>query len=280
MLIATFCFAIMNVTVKMLPNIPIFEIIFFRSVITLGMAMLALKQKGIPMFGTNKKLLLLRGLFGSISLLLYFITLQEVPLASAVTIQYLSPIFSTLIAIFILGQPMKPIKWLFYAIAFAGVFVVKGFDDRISLLMFLCGVGSAILSGFSYNTIAKLKNEDDPLVVVMYFPLVTLPLSIIPTAMTWVTPTWTELFWLLIMGVSTQLGQLYMTRSYQVENIGKVAIFQYIGLVFALMFGYFLFDETFNTQSISGMVLLAGGVIMSAIYGTIETKKLSAVSKN
>jgi hypothetical protein len=49
MLIATFCFAIMNVTVKMLPNIPIFEIIFFRSVITLGMAMLALKQKGIPM---------------------------------------------------------------------------------------------------------------------------------------------------------------------------------------------------------------------------------------
>jgi drug/metabolite transporter (DMT)-like permease len=275
MLLATFFFAIMNVTVKVLPGIPVYEIIFFRSLVTLVMSAIAIKQKGLSFLGNNKKLLILRGLFGSAGLLLYFITVKEMPLASAVVIQYLSPIFSTILAIYILHQPMKPIKWLFYVIAFVGVFVVKGFDSRISMTMFACGVGSAIFSGLAYNMIGKLKGQDDPLVVVMYFPLVTLPLIAIPTAMVWVTPSWVELCWLIGMGVSTQLAQLLMTRAFQAEDISKVAIFQYVGLIYALVFGYFIFDESFNLQSIAGMLLLVAGVVLSAIYGTIETKKLN-----
>lgn len=279
MLLATFFYALMNVTVKKLDTIPVYEIMFFRALVTLVMTVAMIKHKGISLHGNNKKLLFLRGLFGSVSLFLYFVTLKHIPLASAVILQYLSPIFSTLMAIFILKQPMKPIKWVFYAIAFAGVFVVKGFDPRVSSLMFLCGLGSAMLSGLGYNSIAKLKSYDDPYVVVMYFPLVTLPLVLIPTLINWVTPNWEEFLWLIAMGVVTQVAQVLMTRAFQTENIGKVVIFQYTGLVFALGFGYLFFNETLNLQSISGMLLVAGGVILSAVYGTMEKRKQIPLQK-
>lgn len=273
MMLATFFYSVMNVAVKKLPGIPVYEIIFFRAVITLLMSVVAVKRAGLSLAGNNKPLLIARGVCGMVSLYLFFVTLKQIPIASAVVIQYLSPIFSTILAIFILGQPMKPIKWAFYAVAFAGVFMVKGFDHRVSMLMFLCGLGSAVVSGIGYNIIGKLKGQDDPRVVVMYFPLVTLPVISVPTLYNWVTPTWEELLWLIAMGVFTQLAQLYMTYSYQAENIGKVAIFQYIGIAYALVYGYLLFDETFNLQSLGGMLLVAGGVILSVIYGLWEKNK-------
>lgn len=274
MMLATLFFACMNVMVKLLPRIPVYEVIFFRSWITLLMSAVVIKRANISFWGNNKKLLLLRGLFGFFGLLLYFTTVKNMPLASAVTIQYLSPIFSTILAIYILKQPMQPIKWLFYIIAFAGVFLVKGFDARVDTLMLLVGIGSAIFSGLAYNIIGKLKGQDDPRVIVMYFPLVTIPLIIVPTIMFWETPTAMEWLYLIGMGVTTQLAQLYMTWAFQAENIGKVAIFQYLGMVYALLLGYFLFDESFNLLSFTGMMLLVGGVVLSVLYGIWEKRKL------
>ena len=276
MMLATLFFAGMNVMVKLLPRIPVYEVIFFRSWITLLMTAVVIKRANIPFWGNNKKLLLLRGLFGFFGLLLYFITVKNMPLAAAVTIQYLSPIFSTILAIYILKQPMQPIKWLFYIIAFVGVFLVKGFDARVDTPMLVVGIGSAIFSGLAYNMIGKLKGQDDPRVIVMSFPLVTIPLIIVPTIMFWETPTAIEWVYLIGMGVTTQLAQLYMTWAFQAEDISKVAIFQYLGMVYALLLGYFLFDESFSVLSFTGMMLLVGGVVLSVLYGIFEKRKLKA----
>lgn len=278
MMLATLFFAGMNVMVKLLPRIPVYEVIFFRALITLLMSAAVVKQAKLSFWGNNKKLLLLRGLFGFFGLITYFTTVKHMPLASAVTIQYLSPIFSTLLAIYILKQPMQPVKWLFYLVAFAGVVMVKSFDTRVDTFMLLVGVASAIFSGLAYNMIGKLKGQDDPRVIVMYFPLVTIPLIIIPTAMYWVNPTWEEWLYLIGMGVSTQLAQLYMTWAFQAENIGKVAIFQYLGMVYALLLGYFMFDETFDWRSFAGMVLLVGGVVLSVLYGIWEKRHAKALA--
>lgn len=276
MIIGSFFLGVMSLFIKLTPRIPVYELMFFRSIVTLVMTVFLVKRKKLPFWGNNKKVLILRGVFGSIGLLLYFITVKQMPLASAVTIQYLSPVFSTILAIFILTQPMPNFKWLFYVIAFAGVAMVKGFDDRVTTIMLVVGMASAVFSGLAYNMIAKLKGQDDPLTVVMYFPLVTIPLIAIPTIYTWVTPTWEELGFLIGMGVSTQLGQLFMTRAFQGENVGKVAIFQYLGIVWALLFGYFVFSETFTTQSLLGMLLVVAGVALSVLYGLWEKKRIKA----
>ena len=102
MLISSFAFSIMTLFVKFIDGIHAFEIIFFRSVFSLIFSLTYLKIKKIAPLGNNKKYLILRGVFGVTALTLFFITLQKIPLANAVTIQYLSPIFTAIFAIFAL----------------------------------------------------------------------------------------------------------------------------------------------------------------------------------
>ena len=124
MLIATFFFAIMNAGVKMLSGIPPIEIVFFRSLITFIISLSVLRLRNVYIFGKkeNRKILLTRGLAGAVALTLYYYTLQVMPLASAVTIQFISPIFTAILGIFIVKEKVSPLQWLFFLISFAELF--------------------------------------------------------------------------------------------------------------------------------------------------------------
>ncbi|MFW5760678.1 MAG: EamA family transporter, partial [Cyclobacteriaceae bacterium] len=101
MLLATFVFSSMNVCVKLVPHLPPVEIVFFRSLISLVLSYSFLKSQKEFSWGNNKLNLIMRGIFGAIALILYFKTLQHIPLASAVTIQFLAPIFTAIMGIFL-----------------------------------------------------------------------------------------------------------------------------------------------------------------------------------
>lgn len=273
MMLATFIFAVMNVLVKFLPNIPAIEIILFRSIVSFFMSGVTLKMKGIPLLGKNKKILLIRGLAGALALMMFFTTLQEIPLASAVTLMFLGPIFTTLIGIWIVGEKVRPIQWLFFAMSFVGIVMIKGFDQRISPFMALLGVGAAFFSGVAYNMIRKLKTSEHPLVIIFYFPLVTLPIVGIYSALNWVQPEGIEWLILIGVGVLTQIAQYFMTIAYQSEELSKVSNINFIGILYALGFGFFLFDETFNVLTYLGMAAVMTGVVLNVIFKNKKTNE-------
>lgn len=263
MILAGIFFALMNVSVKYVPHIPAIEIILFRSLFSLIFSFLILKKQHVPVFGNNKKLLILRGVVGSIGLIAFFYTLQKIPLASAVTIQYSSPIFTTILGIFLVKERVKPIQFLWFGISFAGVFVLQGFDTRVNLLYGSIGVVSALFSGLAYNVIRKLKNTEHPLVIIFYFPLVTLPFAGLVSYFTWVQPEgwdWAILLWI---GICTQAAQYFMTIAYQNANVAKVSSLSYLGILYALFFGFFLFGETFGLMSYVGMALVLAGILLN-----------------
>lgn len=163
MLLATFFFAVMNVFVKQLVNIPAMEIVFFRCLVSAAICFVGINRARVDWRGNNNALLLARGTFGTIALYTFFLTVQNIPLATAVTIQYLSPIFTTLIAVFLLGEKVKTLQWLFYALAFVGVFVMKGFDGSVSTAFLVTGIVSAFCSGMAYNLVRRLKEREHPL---------------------------------------------------------------------------------------------------------------------
>lgn len=107
MIISSFAFSLMHLCVKAMPHIPVFELVFFRSLGSLLITFFYLNKSRTPIFGNNKRVLFARGIFGTIGLCLFFITLQNIPLAGAVTIQYLSPVFTTLFAVILLGECVK-----------------------------------------------------------------------------------------------------------------------------------------------------------------------------
>jgi drug/metabolite transporter (DMT)-like permease len=266
MLLATFVFVLMNVGVKYVSHIPAIEIIFFRSLISLVMSASALKLQKVNLFGKNHKVLLVRGIAGSIALIMFFITLQNIPLASAATLMFLSPIFTAILGIWIVKEKVSPIQWLFFLLSFGGIVIIQGFDLRISPLMALLGVGAAFFSGVAYNMIRKLKTSEHPLVIIFYFPLVALPIAGIYSAMNWVMPQGTDWLILIGIGILTQVAQYFMTKSYQSEELSKVANLNFIGIVYALGLGYVFFDESFNFMTYIGMTLVITGVVLNVAF--------------
>ncbi len=266
MLLATFLFVTMNVFVKMVPHIPVMEIILFRSLVSLIISGVLIKFQGLNPWGVQKKYLLMRGFFGALALILFFATLQNIPLGSAVTIRYLTPVFTAFFGIFMLGEKVRKVRWIFFGIALLGVLMVKGFDPRISWLYFSMGVGSALFSGIAYNSIRKMKDSDHPLVIILYFPLVAIPICGVWSYFDWVQPQGWDWFHLIMIGLLTQTAQYFMTRAYHSDRVVKVSSVNYIGLVFALFYGIFLFDESYNLKVLLGMVVLLIGMFLNLYF--------------
>jgi drug/metabolite transporter (DMT)-like permease len=265
-LLSTIFFALMNVGVKYLKAMPAHEIVFFRAVVTLVVVYFLLRLRGLNPRGNNKKYLILRGVTVTAGLIMYFYTLQRMPLASAVTIQYLSPIFTIIIAGIMLKEPPRTVQWLFFLISFAGVVMVKGFDARVTVPELSIGVASAACSGLAYNFIRKLKDFDHPLVVVFYFPLVTVPIVGLYTFTHWVNPNPKEWIIMILVGLATTAAQIFMTKAYQIDKAANISNYNYLGTVYAIIIGYFFFGETLGPLAAGGIGLIILGVYLSSWY--------------
>lgn len=267
MFLSTLAFFAANVCVKQVAHIPAMETVFFRCTLSTFFCIVILKSAKASVIGSNHTMLLLRGLFGTIALFCFFLTIQNMPLASAQTIQYVSPIFTATIAIFVLKENVLPAQWLFYAIAFGGVLLIERFDERISPFYLALGLISAFCSGMAYNLVRSLRGKEHPLTVVLHFQLVGAVLGFISLFFQWEMPQGWDWVYLFLIGVLSQIGQMFLTNALQRERIAGVAIINYTGLVYALTVGWFVFGESQEMESLFGMSLVVVGVLLSVLYG-------------
>ncbi|WP_262713926.1 DMT family transporter [Salibacter halophilus] len=265
MLISALCFSLMQLCVKFLSHLPFTELVFFRSIVSLVLSLIILKRAGVHPLGNKRKYLVLRGIFGVIALSSFFFTLQNLPIATAIVIQYLSPMFTALFAIWILKEPMKPIQWLFFALSFAGIIVIKGFNDDIDLIYMIAGVVSAVFAGLAYNMIGKVKGSDHPVVVVFYFPLIATPIMGVVSLFYWETPVGWDWLIILAMGIFTQLAQVTMTKAWQAEEANQIAPLKYVGIIFALFWDYSIFGISHNWSMFVGIGLVISGVVANLL---------------
>ena len=266
MFVSTLFFALANVFVKQVAHLPTMEIVFFRCALGVIFCYVGLRRAGAGWRGSNRRLLLMRGLFGTTALYLFFLTVQNIPLASAMTIQYLSPIFTTIIAVFLLKESVKLFQWFCYALAFAGVLLIEQFDARITFVFLMLGAASAFCSGVAYNLVRTLRMREHPLTVVFHFQLVGLIIGFAFTLFDWKTPVGWDWLYLLLIGAFSQLGQIFLTDALQKERAASVAIVNYTGLTYGLLVGWFVFGETQTFESLLGMLLVVCGVVLSVIY--------------
>lgn len=263
MLISTTTFALVNTFVKFLGHIPAHELIFFRSIISLSLCLIAIKQQKLSVFGNNKPWLLVRGFAGVTALTLFFITLQNISMANAVSIQYLSPLFTAIIAIFLLKEKVKNMQWVYFAMAITGVIIIKGFDENLSWFYLGLGVVSSLFAGLAYNAVRKCKDTDKPVQVVLYFPLVATPIMAVWCLYHWVTPSGWDWLFLAIIGGGTQVAQIYMTKALHSDATHKVTPIKYIGAIYAIGIGYFVFAETLNLFNLVGIFVILAAVLLN-----------------
>ena len=273
MLLSTLSFAFMNAIVKYLVNFSTFQLVFFRSIGSLLITYSFLKSQGIPQWGNQKKLLILRSLVGVTSMILFFWGLHYISMGSAVTLRYISPVFAALLAVVFLKEVIKPVQWIFFFMAFAGVFLIKSYDSSGSSFGVLLVLLAAFFSAIVYILIAKIGSGDHPVVVVHYFMLLATVVGGIGSFFSWKTPSGKNLILLISLGFFGFFGQLFMTKAFRNGEAHMVAPFKYVEVLFTLLFGFFVLSEQYEFFQLLGTFLVIFGLVFNIFYKSYLKKE-------
>ena len=269
MAVGAFWFSLMSVCVKLAgQRLPSMEIVLFRGLLTLGLSYAIIRRQRLANpWGTHRPLLLLRGTLGAAALCCFMFSLTHLPLGEATLIQYTNPVFAIAIAALWFHERMRAAEFAALAGALAGVLLVTrpslifgGIGGHIPVWYAVVAVLGAAFSGAAYATIRRLRGEN-PDVVVLYLPLMQIPMSVPFIASSWSWPTAWE--WLLLIGVAvtTQLAQLNMTRGLQLERTARATTTGYLQIVFAGIWGVMIFGEHPGLWTVAGALVILGSTV-------------------
>ncbi len=274
-MISALGFAALSVCVKLVSfkGIPLFEIVAARALISVGLSYWVIKRKKLSVWGNNKKLLILRGTVGTLALACVFYATAALPLAEATILQYLYPVFTMILAIFFLNEKLQKTTLICVTFCIVGVvFVVNPellLERSEGLPLFDVGIAllGALLTAVAYIIVKKLSATDDASVIVFYFPLIALPISLgfLSIENNFVMPDLSTFFLLILVGIFTQIGQVGLTKALQTEKASRITPYSYIQVVFAIIFGVIVFHESPSMWTIMGSGLILLGVLVNVI---------------
>ena len=268
---ASLFFSLMTVCVKKIDErIPIYELVFFRSLLSLSITCFIIKKKNINPWGKNKKLLILRGLLGTIALVSIFYAIKNMPLSISTVIQYTYPIFISIFAGIFLNE--KVTKSILFAIiiGWMGILVILN-PTQLSnlnisienLSIFIAFIG-AISTALAYIAVKKLSYTEDIFVIIKYFPLVSI-ITLLPIVLNnWVTPNIHELYWIFGIGLFTQIGQTFLTIGLKNMPATEASAINYLQVLFGSIWGVVFFGELININFLFGSLLVLLGTIVSS----------------
>lgn len=269
-LLSSFSFALMGLCIKHVgQRIPVAEVVLARSIVSLALSALLLQQAGVSPWGQRRWLLVWRGVVGTLALFCVFGALAGLPLGPATVLQYLNPTFTALLAWLCLGEPFTLRVALAVLLGWLGVVVLM---DPLQLAVgleglpvqpVLLGLAGAFLSAVAYVSVRALGRSEHPLVVVFYFPLMSLPLTLPPVLAHPVTPTLQELFWLVGVGVFTQLGQIGITKGLIGLPAARATAIGYIQVPIAAVLGVLVLGEEIPAHLLLAAALVLASTLLS-----------------
>ena len=272
MLLSALAFAFMGAMVKLASaqELPLLQIIFVRAVISVLLSLVDIRRSRAHPLGYQRGLLLARGVVGFLSLLCVFYAFISLPYAQATVLQYLHPVFTAGLAFWFLAERPSAATLTCIALSLLGLgcivspYLFATDVGSMPITAVLAGLGGAFGSGVAYTLVRKLATTEHPSVIVLYFPMVCIPATLLLGAQDFIWPN--QVGWLALLGVGcfTQLGQLSLTRAMQTDSASRATSFSYLQIAFAAALGWFIFDEipAFATLIGAGFILL--GAIISA----------------
>jgi drug/metabolite transporter (DMT)-like permease len=274
MLISALGFALMSATVKYVSEygIPVFEIVAARALVSFVLSYMDVKRKGLSVWGNNRPLLFARGLVGTLALFCVYYAVTTLPLAEATILQYVHPLFTAVIAYLFLKESIQASTVMSICLSIIGVAVMvyPTWDGSIAADLPLFSVGVALLgalgSSVAYVIVRKLSRTEDPSVIIFYFPLVALPVSLFAIGDDFVMPSALITLMLVLVGIFTQVGQLGLTKAMQTEAAGKASAYSYIQIVFSALLGVVIFGELPTIWTILGGGLIVSGALVNLFW--------------
>ena len=272
-LLSALGFAMMSVCVKTVAGygIPILEIIAARASVSLLLSYLDVKRKRLSVWGHNHSLLVARGAVGTLALVCIYYAVSTLPLADATVFQYTHPAFTAILALDFLGESVKRSTVLCIVLSFVGLIIMvrpgaSGAILGLPPLSVMAALLGAFGSAVAYVLVRRLSQTEDSSVIIFYFPLIALPISLVLLGNNFVVPDFNALLLLLLVGVSTQVGQVGLTKAMAVEAASKVTSYSYIQVILSAILGLVFFAELPTLWTLIGGTLIISGALVNALW--------------
>ena len=281
MFISVCAFSLMDIIVKWSEAYPLGQVLFFRGFFGVILYFIIMPKENIKNFYYTKRpgLHFLRCLSGLIALIAIFIALRNLPLATVVSISFAAPIFTTIFSIFLLSEKVGVFRWLAVIIGFVGILIITEPGFSSFNIYFIYPIIFCL--GLSYVAIAirQLSTTEPVWLISLYFSITITLASLFTLPYGWVMPNFIDLTLLILIGVFGGLANLWLGQSYKLAEVSLVTPLKYLALVFAIGFGYFIWDEVPSLKTLFGAAL----VIISSIIifrREIYLKKQFSITRN
>jgi len=251
-------FSLMDVLVKWSVDYPIGQVLFFRGFFGIVFYFFVIPRERLHNFYQTKRIGLhfLRCVSGLIALIAIFLALRKLPLATVVSISFAAPIFTTILSIFLLSEKVGIFRWLAVIIGFIGILIIT--EPGISELNIYYLFPIIFCLGLSYVaiTIRQLSTSEPVWLISFYFSLSITLLSLLTIPQGWVMPSFNHLVLLMLIGIFGGVANLWLSQSYRYSEVSLVTPLKYLALVFAIIFGYFIWDEVPTIKTLLGAFLV------------------------
>ncbi|MCG6932258.1 MAG: DMT family transporter [Gallionella sp.] len=267
MLVAGLMFGCMGVFVKLgAPYFSNIEMVFYRSFFGLLIISAIMRTQRVSMVTHHWRAHLWRGISGTLALILFFYCITMLPLATAVTLNYTSPLFLTVLTMVVYKDKFNLPMTMAIGMGFCGVvLLLHPTIQRDQLLTGLLGLISGFLAGIAYINVKQLGILGEPAArTVFYFTLIATVSTGVWMLFNTVHIITLRGFGILLgMGSTATFAQLAMTHAYRTGNTLVVGSLAYSTIVFASVFGMLLWKEVLPLDSWLGMALIIAGGVLS-----------------
>ncbi len=272
--LSALAFTVMAASLKLVSTgYPTGELVFFRSFFALIPLLAWLTWQGdlVDAVRTNDmRGHLMRGAFGSAGMFCGFVALTYLPLHDAIAIGYATPLIVVVLAALVLKETVRAYRWSAVALGFLGVLIMlsphprgprtmegaSAFGAMFALVAACCSAGATI-------QVRRLTATEKTGAIVLYFSLLTTVLGLATVVLGWRLPPLDDLVLLVLIGVLGGIGQILLTSCYRHADTSIIAPFEYTTMIWALLFGWFVFGEL-PTRAVvgGGSIVAAAGIFV------------------
>lgn len=273
-IISAFCFALMNLFVRMAGDLPSVQKSFFRNFVAAVFACILLLKDKTPFRckKENLKYLILRAVFGTIGILCNFYAVDHLVLADASMLNKMSPFFAVLFSYLILKEKVTIVQAFIVAGAFIGsMFVVKPTFANMDLIPSLLGLLGGICAGAAYTMVRKLGTMGEKGSFIVFFfsvfsCLVTLPWLVFD----YHSMSAVQIIILFLAGLSAAGGQFSITAAYCYAPAKEISVYDYSQIIFSAGLGFFVFGQVPDLLSWLGYGIICAMAVAMFLYNNKE----------
>lgn len=263
-------FALMNAFVRLSGDIPSIQKSFFRNFVSMIFALMIILKNhdGFKWKQGNLKYLVLRATFGTIGILCNFYAVDHLVLSDASMLNKMSPFFAIVFSYIILKERANIVQWLGVIIAFLGsLLIIKPTFSNMDLVPSVIGLCGGLGAGIAYTMVRVLgqRGENKSLIVFFFSTfscLITLPYLIF----SYQHMNLQQIIFLLLAGICACVGQFSITNAYCYAPAKEVSVYDYSQIIFSAILGFFIFNQTPDTLSIIGYLVICSMAILMFIY--------------